>query len=314
VGGYGSAYIVPVIVRSRPSALTLLFTLRGSILPTIAPRLGVIVVISLAAAWVWHAHREVLPNFTAAPFGIVGVALSIIFGFRNAACYDRWWEARKQWGQLVAELRCFARDTVVSLPPDQALRTRVLHTAIGFSHALHTHLRPGASADASRWLPPDVRDSILSSRNPPQAILLSIARDVSQCRLDGAMSDILYTIFNARLAAMTSIATACERIRTTPTPFAYTLLVHRTTWLFCLLLPLGLAGSFGYVTPLVALIPAYAFFGLDALGDELEAPFATTANGLPIGAMVRTVEIEILELAGEIQLPDPLEPERALLL
>ena len=199
--------------------------------------------VAIAAAWMWRVHREVLPDLSGAPFGIVGVALSIVLGFRNNACYDRWWEARKQWGQLLVELRCFARDTLALLPDDPALHARILRDAIGFAHALHAHLRPGAPADAARWLPPDQRDAILSSRNPPHAILLSLTREVAHCRRERELSDMLYTLFDARLTAMSGIATACERIRSTPTPFAYTLLVHRTTWLFCLLLPFGLAGA-----------------------------------------------------------------------
>ena len=310
----GPAYSVAMIVRSRPHPLALVYTLRGSILPAIAPKLAAVAIIAVAAAWMGRAHRDMLPDLSAAPFGIVGVALSIVLGFRNNACYDRWWEARKQWGQLLVELRCFARDAVVLLPDDTALHARLVRGAIGFAHALQAHLRTGAPADAAQWLPPEARALILSSRNPPHAILLWLAREVVRCQRERGLSDILYTLFDARVTAMSSIATACERIRSTPTPFAYTLLVHRTTWLFCLLLPFGLAGSLGYFAPLVALIPAYAFFGLDALGDELEAPFATTANSLPLAAMVRAAEIDLLEMLGETRLPEPLQPDRALLL
>lgn len=303
-----------MIVRSDRHPLLMLFTLRGSVLPDIAGKLAIITALAFAAAWMWHTNRALLPDLAAAPFGVVGVAISIILGFRNAACYDRWWEGRRQWGQLVVELRCFARDVMALLPPDTVNRTRLIHAAIGYAHALHLLLRPSAPADAAHWLPPEVRDAIANSRNPPNAILLLLTRDLAHLRQEGALSDITYTLFDARLTAMSSIGTACERIRSTPTPFAYTLLVHRITWMFCLLLPFGLAGSVGWFVPLLTFIPAYAFFGLDALGDQLERPFGTTMNALALGAMVRGIEIDLLETLGETDLPKPLTAERRLLL
>ena len=48
-------------------------------------------------------------NAGTAPFALLGVALSIYLGFRNNAAYDRWWEARKLWGQLVFDIRNLAR-------------------------------------------------------------------------------------------------------------------------------------------------------------------------------------------------------------
>jgi len=53
---------------------------------------------------------------------------------------------------------------------------------------------------------------------------------------------------------------------------------------------------------------AYAFFGLDALGDQLEAPFALGANAIPLDALSRAVERELLEAMGETALPPPLTP------
>lgn len=51
---------------------------------------------------------------------------------------------------------------------------------------------------------------------------------------------------------------------------------------------------------------AYAFFGLDELGAELEEPFGPWLNALPLNAMARTVEISLLEALGEVDLPEPL--------
>jgi putative membrane protein len=115
------------------------------------------------------------------------------------------------------------------------------------------------------------------------------------------------------VTAMSSVQTACERLNATPMPFTYTLLLHRTVWLFCLLLPFGLVNTLGVATPVLAAILAYAFFGLDALGNELEEPFGLSPNGLPLDALVRAIEIAALEGSGAQEVPTPLAPVKFLL-
>ncbi len=48
---------------------------------------------------------------------------------------------------------------------------------------------------------------------------------------------------------------------------------------------------------------AYTFFGLDALGDELEQPFAQRPNNLPIRALADTIVVDLLAALEEIDLP-----------
>jgi putative membrane protein len=129
---------------------------------------------------------------------------------------------------------------------------------------------------------------------------------------DGTLSNILLQMIDARIAGMGAIQAYCERIRATPLPFAYTLLLHRTAYLFCILVPFGFASTLGWFTPLLAAIIAYTFFGLDALGNELEEPFGRAANDLPLDALVRTIEIDLLPAAGE-PAPPPLSPVRYVL-
>ncbi len=122
------------------------------------------------------------------------------------------------------------------------------------------------------------------------------------------LSDVLYQTLARRLDGMSSAQASCERIKSTPTPFAYSLLLHRTAWLFCLLLPFGLVSSLELMTPLVVAIIAYTFFGLDALGDELEDPFGFADNDLPLDALVRVIERDVLDVLGE-PVPEALQPK-----
>jgi ion channel-forming bestrophin family protein len=312
-GGARRRYAGRMIVRPRPTAFGLLFTLRGSIVPIIAPRVLAILLLAAAVAWYDHVRPGHLPELTPAPFTLLGLALSIFLGFRNNACYDRWWEGRRQWGQLIVEARCLARDAVTLLHSDPALCRRVVRRAVGFAHALRAELRDTDGSDVGEWLPVEERDGLARRRNRGDAILRATATDLAAAVRRGLLSDILFRQFDERLTALATVQAACERLRTTPTPFTYSLLLHRTAWLFCLLLPFGLVGTLGLAAPIPAAILAYAFFGLDALGDELEEPFGLAQNNLPLDALVRAVEIDLLETLGEADLPEPVQAERYVL-
>ena len=163
-----------MIVRPKPDIFRLFFINRGSIIGHIAPQLLAITIISMAVTCGARIYPEYFPDFTIAPFSILGLALSIFLGFRNNACYDRWWEARKQWGQLLVETRSAAREfvTLVASPDaeDQALRQRLLSCCIAFAAALAAQLRR-QTPDVSPWLDPQDAAAVGSKRNVADAIL-----------------------------------------------------------------------------------------------------------------------------------------------
>ena len=93
-------------------------------------------------------------------------------------------------------------------------------------------------------------------------------------------------------------------------PFAYTLILQRTVYLFCTLLPFALVGDLHYMTPFVSVFISYTFLSWDSLAEELEDPFGTAANDLPLNAMCNTIERNLLDMTGQHPLPEKLAPER----
>ena len=299
-----------MIIRPRPNGWQLLYILRGSIVPAIAPKvlaIGALAVAVAAFERYWHPFGR--DGVTVVPFTLLGLVLSIFLSFRNSACYDRWWEGRKLWGQLLIESRGFAREAGALLAAEPELRARASQLVIGFAHALAARLR-GADqvVAAAPWLAAD-QMAVLERRNIPDGLLAQLARELALPLREGRLDPYLYGQFEARLHGMSSVQAACERIAGTPLPFAYTLLLHRCAWLFCVLLPFGLAGALGWATPVVSMLLAYAFFGLDQLGEEMEEPFGLEPNDLPLDAMVRTIEIDVLDALGDRPIPEPLQPQ-----
>ena len=302
-----------MIVRPRPGVLDLLFALRGSVVPIIAPRVLFVTGLALALSLLDKVWPGYFPEMTAAPFTVLGMALSIFLGFRNNACHARWWEGRQLWGRLVLENRNFARE-VMALVPESPIRDRLIRRTAGFAHILAARLRGQDGLEKARpWLPEAEAMALAGSSNPPSAILRAQSEDLARLRRDGVIGEVLYTALNAPLAGMNFAAASCERINNTPLPFAYSLLMHRSAWLFCLLVPFGFVGTLGFGTPVVLAMLSYTMFGLDALGDELEDPFGTESNDLPLDAIVRAIEIDLLEALGVAERPEPLRPTNYLL-
>nr|WP_236747631.1 bestrophin family protein [Achromobacter xylosoxidans] len=287
------------------------FVLRGSIIPRIFSRILVITLLSCVVVWMYHRQWFSPTHLSAVPFSLFGLALSVFMGFRNNVCYDRWWEARKQWGDLIVQARSLARESAVLLAASTAnpVQERLVRRCIGFGYALAARLRDQDMLEAVRpWVQPEELDTLAGNRNVPDALLMAINRDLAACLRRGELTDILYQGLTQRVAQCAAIQAACERIKYTPTPFAYSLLLHRTAWLFCLLLPFGLVGTLEYLMPVAVTIIAYTFFGLDALGDELEDPFGLEANDLPLSALARVIEIDLLDGLGVRPLPEPAQP------
>lgn len=294
-----------MIVRPKPTLWDVMFTLKGSIAQAIAIRLGVITLLATIVTFVSFRDPDLFSRLSAGPFTLIGLSLSIFMSFRNNACYDRWWEGRKQWGALLGEVRSLIRETAAL--GDDPDRIAMLRATCGFCHALSARLRDGDERGAAApWLPPGT--DLGSAPNATDATLAEAGRALDRLIGRGVVGEWRYTILEARFIHMSGTQAACERIKTTPLPFAYTLLLHRTAYLFCCLLPFGLAHPLGWGTPLVTAIVSYTFFGLDALGDELEQPFGFDVNDLPLDAIVRLLERDIRGALGETDLPPALEP------
>jgi putative membrane protein len=301
-----------MIVRDRPSALRLFLVMRGSVMPNIWRSLLGTTLLAIAVTWthgtLW-GHKIAIG---AIPFTLMGLPLAIFLGFRNNAAYDRYWEGRKQWGELVLRSRNLARQCLSLVNDDDdedGPPARMLRRAIAYAHALRHRLRGSdPAADVQPWVTREEWERLHKLPNLPHALMLEMGADLQRCLLERRLDPCLAPSIDASLSAMTGVAAACERIHGTPIPFSYTLLLHRTALLYCVLLPFGLVDAIGDLTPLVTLLVAYTFFGLDALGDEIEEPFGISDHDLPLAAICRTIEIDLRTALGDADLPPPLLP------
>ena len=296
-----------MIVRDQHSIFNVLFSWRGTILPKILPSLGVVMLISAIIGGVEYIDLFSFPEIPLVGFTLIGVVLSIFLGFKNTACYDRWWEARKLWGTLIATARHFDRDCRILT---QVRREKVILNVILFANVLRDQLRqqtanPTELTETS-GLSQQALTQLYQQHNAPQYTLGLIQWELLQALKEGEISDVIYTQMNRHVASLSEMQTGCDRIANTPIPFAYSVLLNRTVYFFCFMLPFSLGSLLGLVTPLLVGILAYTFLGLDALSSEIEEPFGTQSNDLPLDSMVRSIEIELLSTLGK-PTPPPIQ-------
>lgn len=290
-----------MIIRDKPRLRDLAFAVRGSVLPHILPNL--LALMAVTAVMVWVDRRwQVLPHADGTAFTVFGIALSLFLGFRNNAAYDRWWEARKLWGGLLADLRAFAREVEVFVP-DTALRHRLLRGALAFLHLHRANLRRLTGDAEALARAPELADH----PHPPCGALDLMGSDLAAARADGRIDGFAARSLTGRLASIALQQAGCERIAVTPLPYVYSLLIYRTTYLYCLLLPLALIQPAGWLTPVFVGIVAYVFLGLAEVTEELSHPFGSAPNALPLDAICRAAEISLAPHLGEAA-PPPLLP------
>lgn len=290
-----------MIVRDKPTVWELLFAVRGSVVGVVAPRVAFFVVASTAMVAL-HQQLKLFPEVDGFGLAIFGIALSLFLGFRNNAAYDRWWEARRLWGGLLADARNLARDVRIFVS-DEAVRQALLRLALTFMHQHRAQLRGIANdPQAAEW-----SAGLLGKPTSTGGALDHMAELLAEAHFQGAIDGFGARALTERMASMALQQAGNERIANTPLPYAYSLAIYRTTYIYCLLLPLALVGPAGWLTPLFVGMVAYMFLGLAEVSEELSQPFGTTPNGLALDAICRAAEISLVPHLGMAP-PPPLEP------
>ena len=296
-----------MIIRQTTSTFKMLFSWEGTLLPKILPSLGVVMLLSAIVGGLEYNNIYHFPELPLMGFTLIGLVLSIFLGFKNSACYDRWWEARKLWGILIATSRHLDRDCRVL---SKARRERTVQQIIVFANVLRDRLRQETNNPMSLHEITGMSENqirLLSQHvNAPQYTLSLIQWEFMQALKEGEISDIIYAQLNQHVHELSLVHTGCDRIATTPIPYAYSVLLNRTVYFFCFLLPFSLGSVLGLATPILVGILAYTFLGLDALSSEIEEPFGTQSNDLPLDSMVRTIEIDLLSSLGKAT-PAPIQ-------
>ncbi|GAB4141891.1 MAG: bestrophin family protein [Planctomycetaceae bacterium] len=309
-----------MIVSEDKTWLQMVFSYRSSIFPQTWRRIAFATGLAIVVTFLEKTFNLSHFSLTVTPFTVIGIALGIFLGFRNNVCYSRFWEGRTLWGSLVNNTRSFIRELMMFLQEssphissaDRETRDGFIRhqtrRLIAYVHGLRHLLRDSDPfPEISQYLSAEELEFLSIQKNVPLGILQRIGLHLRRAWLQGGLSDYHLVALEKTLAEITNVQGGCERIKNTPIPSVYTILIHRVVGFYCFFLPFGLVDTAGVLTPLVVLLVSHAFFGLDAIGGEIEQPFGMDKNDLPLHAISRTIEINLLQLIDEQDLPEPVQ-------
>lgn len=292
-----------MIVRPPQHWFVRLFTWHGSVMPQILFRLLLNLGMSLIALALYPWLRQHSAHLTLPPFSLLGIAIAIFLGFRNNASYSRYVEARKIWGSMMITSRSLIRQTLCAVNEAQSpkLAAKLL---IAYAWTLNHSLR-GSSArqDLQRSIDPSEADGILNKQSMANMLLLKVGQFYANLLRQGKVTELQYRNIDENLNELSRCLGGCERITNTPVPFAYSLILQRTVYLFCTLLPLALVADLHWLTPFVSVFISYTFLSWDAVAEEMEHPFGEGANHLALDAICTGIERNLLEMTEQTPLP-----------
>ena len=261
--------------------------------------------------WDWIA----LPHI---PLALFGSAIGLILGFRNQSSYARWWEARGLWGAIVNNARSWARQTVTLRTPDEiespnlhAMRVRLVYYQIAFVHALRNHLRKlDPWSDLQPFLEPDELESLRGQANIPLALQLRMGALLQESKHQGWLDPLQWQAMDTTLNDLADAQGGTERIKNTPMPKQYDYFPRLFVHIYCVLLPLALVTNMGWFTPLGSTLVGFIFLTLDKIGRDLEDPFDNKIYDVPLTSITRSIEINLRQMLGETDLPQPITPDK----
>jgi putative membrane protein len=268
--------------------------LKGSMVREILGRVLSSVIWSVFIVLLFHAGVPL--GMPSTIHSLVGIALGLLLVFRTNSSNERFWEARKLWGALINECRILARQANVYLHPDPQLQTRLIAWTAAFPHALRCRLHGdplelGPAADALDQVA--VR-GVLQAPLPLQRIAQHLSQTLQDSHRTGLLTDQLHTELERSVSRLQEFQGGCERIHSTPLPFAYVVHLRRLIILYCFSLPFALVREFGWFTVLDTLFVAYTFFGIEEIGVEIENPFGHDDNDLPLARYCAMIDRDLL--------------------
>ena len=286
----------------------------------------------------WHAIA-----FPVMPLSILGTAVSFYLGFKGNSAYGRLWEARKIWGGIVNTSRTWAvltRDFIAvdTADPAPGIHRELVNRHIAWLAALRTVLRrrkpweittrpaekwrvAAGTADMSAtvlearmrpYLTPEELASIMARKNAATQLLAKQSERLAALYAAGRIDDFRHVELARLIETFYTLQGQCERIKNFPLPRQY---VSANAWfvfLFVFAVPFGTLPLFdsgaraGWIGVPISAVLSWVFLVWNRVTDWSENPFEGLGNDIPIDGLSRTIEIDLLEVLGETELPPPL--------
>ncbi|MEG4104940.1 bestrophin family ion channel [Microcoleus sp. S13_C5] len=290
----------------QPSWFKIALQVRGSVIPSILPRVLLCGGFGLFISFLYFLNLPVsLPILSSI---VPSIVLGLLLVFRTNTAYERFWEGRRFWGTLNNNIRNLARQIWVAIeekdPQDIIEKKSALRLLVALAVAMKLHLRKeSVNPELEPLMSPAQYQKLKSMNNPPLEIAFWIEDYMHQQYERNCLDVYQLTGMNELLNSMIDVLGGCERILKTPIPLAYAIHLKQLLLLYSLALPFQMVKDLGWGTgPVVALI-SFTLFGIEEIGIEIENPFGHDANDLPLdnicAAMQRNMD-DLISLSPSV--------------
>ncbi len=278
--------------------------------------------VAYALVEVAQVKQAVLPF---APIAMLGTAMAILLAFRNNTSYSRWWEASTLWQTIHTQSRIFARlvltfvDSHRHTPAYDAARAKdfqrsMINRQIAWANALRLSLRGQKDwHELQPYLSDDEYQSMLKQENKPGYLMLQHGKSIYAAMANGTLQGFDSFQLENALAQLTAQEGMAKRLKTTPVPRQYDYFTRLFVYLLILLLPFGLlsilpGGQTWLAIPFAVLL-SFVFAILERIGAVNEHPFENRITDVPLTAICRNIERDLLATLGQEDLPPALTPQ-----
>lgn len=223
---------------------------------------------------------------------MLGFVISLLLVFRTNTAYDRWWEGRKLWGELMNTSRNLSikLSVILELESDKVFFRKIIPH---YAAVLHKHLN---DSDTGKQLFDDLDLAIDHQKHKPNQVAKKLFQKINELTVSKKISGEQLLFINVELQSFTNICGACERIKNTPIPYSYSAFLKKFIFIYVMTLPFGYAFNMGYfVIPVVVFI-FYVLASLELIAEEIEDPFGSDENDLPTAKITENIKKYVEEL------------------
>ena len=234
---------------------------------------------------------------TKAFHSILGVILGLFLVLRTNTAYDRWWEGRKLWGQLVNDCRQFAIKICAFLPEDSKKDRLFFKKMIpNVTFAMKHHLRNSKLVGEMDFYDEASKKRIIKSNHRPNIINKIMMERVMDLHKKEVLSADKLFIIDKEIKGFTDIIGGCERIKSTPIPYSYSMFIKKFLFIYCITLPMTFIGEFGYWSIILVVVAFYFLMSVELISEEIEDPFGRDINDLPLDELCVKIKKNIIEI------------------
>ena len=227
-------------------------------------------------------------------YSLIGFVLSLLLVFRTNTAYDRWWEGRKKWGELVNNSRNLAIK-ISALTDDPEIRAYFKRMISNYVFAMKEHLREGVKLEELDLTEEEKRE-LSQFDHKPNYIAQKMYAKLHAMKQSGKLTEENYIVIDVNLKTFSDIIGACERIKNTPIPYSYSMFLKKFIFIYVTTLPLAFVNTFGYYSSLVSIFVFYVLVSMEILAEEIEDPFGEDDNDLPTDDLCQKIKANVSEV------------------